>query len=756
MIHVTSFPVRLLETISSQLRRGLVGLIYLHFAESDRFETKGGRDGGDGVLHVARVALDELCATVPIVFEQKMVGDDFFVYAALGDRSPDDAYRALADAGAALAGGLERALRARLPDEPGLTIGNGCSLLQDTGRRELETVLYTAMKQAIRHAKDRQSDPGLAESLKEFHTILAAKAVSSVYQPIVSLADGSVYGYEALTRGPEASPLRSPLKLFELAERADKLYAFDKLTREKAILGCTQLLRNQRVFLNIPARILDDPSFLPGQTLPLLQQLGLTPNNVVFEITERSSIEDFTMAKKVIAHYRSQGYLIAIDDAGAGYSSLQAIAEIQPDFIKVDRSLIHNIHKDKVKEYILETFVTFSRRLNIKMIAEGIESAEELDKLLRLGVHYAQGYYLGMPAPVMADALPEARERISSVGKQLSAASGMLTIGDIVSPVKTFASTAAVSEAAHYFREHPEQLGAVVVEGDKPLGLMMREQLFRKLAVQYGISLYWNKPVTVVVDEQSLAVEASAPLETVSQLAMMRETSRLYDLVIVTEHGALAGVATVRDILEKMTNIRMEHARVSNPLTGLPGNKQIQRELQRRILNGDPFSVVYVDLDFFKWFNDLYGFQRGDEVIQYTADVLKQSLAVCGGPLDFLGHIGGDDFIAMTSSDSPQTLCEEMIRRFHAGIDVYYEGQLRLGFVEDRHGNRFDADGLSLSVSLIRIDDPDRVSVDAISQSAAVCKKEAKARVGSSVAYAYLPEPYGASSDNMSSNVRAT
>ena len=89
-------------------------------------------------------------------------------------------------------------------------------------------------------------------------------------------------------------------------------------------------------------------------------------------------MEDFTLAKKILEHYRKQGYRIAIDDAGAGYSSLQAIAELQPDFIKIDRSLIEHIHMNKIKEYILETFVTFAQKMNIELIAEGIEAAEEL------------------------------------------------------------------------------------------------------------------------------------------------------------------------------------------------------------------------------------------------------------------------------------------------------------------------------------------------------------------------------------------
>jgi len=741
LIHLTSLQVRLLQKISARLAQGSVGLIYLDIVNLERIETKYGRPYAEQRLLSVRTAIEELRDSFADVFGQKTVGDDLFLYVFLGDAPSDLAYQALERRAEELHARLTALLRVSLSGDAALELAFGCSLLRESEERELETVIYTAMKQAIRDAKERNTNPGLAAHLQEFFSILEGRRISSVYQPIVSLDGGAVFGYEALTRGPESSPLHSPLKLFQFAERADMLYALDKMTRERAILGCDGLERHQRIFLNIPAHIFHDPDFSPGQTMALLSQRGLTPRNVVFEITERSSIEDFTTVKRVIDHYRSQGYRIAIDDAGAGYSSLQAIAEIQPDYIKVDRSLVQGIHQDKVKEYIMETFISFAKRMNIKVIAEGIEHAEELDKLIRLGVHYAQGYYLGRPQPTLQPVSREAAETILSVGRRLSGSGGLRTIGDIAAPVKTFASTEAVSEATMYFRDHPDQFGAVVVDHKRPVGLLMRDELFRKLAVQYGISLFWNKPVTVIADERPLTVEASTPLETVSSLAMLRESDKLYDLVIVTDRGELAGAASVRDILEQMTNIRMEHARVANPLTGLPGNVQIQRELQRRIMEAAGFSVLYIDLDYFKWFNDQFGFQRGDEAIQYTADVIRQAVAVCGHPHDFVGHIGGDDFIVLSAGPEPERLAEEMVRRFASGIGTFYEGQVKLTPVEDRYGNKHETDGLSVSIAIVRVEDPTRVSGDAISQAAAASKKRAKEMPGSAIATAVIPLP---------------
>ncbi|WP_309121409.1 GGDEF domain-containing protein [Paenibacillus sp.] len=737
MIHLASLQVRLLQTITSRLSKGAVGLIYLDVSTLERIEGRHGRACAEELLLFVRRRIDELRSTFPNVLDQKRFGDDFFLYVALGDVPAHHAYAELERIAEALRDDLEGTIRQDRPEAAEARIDFGCALLRESEERELEAVMYTAMKQAIRHARERTVDPERITHMQEFYSILESRHVASVYQPIVSIEGGEVFGYEALSRGPAASPLHSPVKLFELAERADKLYALDKLTREQAILGIDGLERHQRIFLNIPAQILHDPDFSPGQTLALLQRRGLTPNNVVLEITERSSIEDFSTAKKVIEHYRSQGYRIAIDDAGAGYSSLQAIAEIQPDYIKVDRSLVQGIHRDKVKEYILETFVWFAKRLNIKVIAEGIEEAEELEKLIRLGVHYAQGYYLGRPDAALKPVSPEAKATIYAATR-LAGIAGLRTVGDVAATAKTFQADDPVSFAATYFRDHPDQFGAVVVEGSRPVGLLMRDELFRKLSVQYGISLFWSKPVKVVADLSPLTVDVDTPLETVSSLATMRESGKLYDLVVVTERGELAGVVTVRDILEHMTSIRMEHARVANPLTGLPGNMQIQRELQRRVMEGEPFSVLYVDIDFFKWFNDLYGFQRGDEAIQLTADVIRRSVAVCGRPRDFVGHIGGDDFIVITGANAPETVAEEIIRRFQLGIDAFYDGQPQGTTVQDRYGRTRDVEALSVSIALVRVEDPSRASADAISRTAADCKRQAKAKDGNAVASAAI------------------
>lgn len=275
-----------------------------------------------------------------------------------------------------------------------LNLHAGISILCEEAPEEVRW--YDGIKRAIVHGQS----PGATErSLKRRaleHYILG-RTISSVYQPIISLKKGEVYGYEALSRFLDKRWFEGPQQLFDFAAEEGLTYTLDRLARERAIEGSSGLASGQKLFINITAQIMEDPSFTPGMTLQLLERFGLSPSNVVFEITERTSIEDFGSAKKILDHYRKQDYQIAIDDAGAGYSSLQSIVELKPDFIKIDRSLISGIHRDLMKEHIVHTFTEMAAKMDISLVAEGIEEEEELLHIKAMGIHYAQGYFLGRP-----------------------------------------------------------------------------------------------------------------------------------------------------------------------------------------------------------------------------------------------------------------------------------------------------------------------------------------------------------------------
>lgn len=276
--------------------------------------------------------------------------------------------------------------------------GIGYTMLSGWSHRSERDVVYEGVMRVTAQMKTASAQTPNSTLHAELDRLLRDNSLRSVYQPIVRLGDGRVFGYEALTRCPEDCLFDGPLALFRFAEQDNMAFALDRMAREKAIRHCPPLNAMQKIFINVTMGIMNDPHFVSGQTVRWLTERGLHPGQVVFELTERSSIDDFDAAKKILAHYRSQGYEIAIDDAGAGYSSLQSIVELNPDYIKIDRSLVRHADMDDMKKHMLRTFVRFAKKMNIRTVAEGIERPEEMRLLRAMGVDFGQGYWIGRPS----------------------------------------------------------------------------------------------------------------------------------------------------------------------------------------------------------------------------------------------------------------------------------------------------------------------------------------------------------------------
>jgi GGDEF domain-containing protein len=335
------------------------------------------------------------------------------------------------------------------------------------------------------------------------------------------------------------------------------------------------------------------------------------------------------------------------------------------------------------------------------------------------------GFHSSAAAPQLAAA--------SDTGRLLHSPnlqSKTVRIGVLAVPFPIISGQTRVSEVAYLFDTNAKAQGAVIVDQGRPIGILMKEKLHQMLAGQFGLPLYWNRPVERIMNNQPLIVDEQLPVEQVSQLAMARDFSQLYDVVLITKDGQMAGAASIRSILECITTLRTEAARGANPLTGLPGNEEIQLELRRRIGQGDPFAVIYADLDYFKWYNDFFGFGLGDDLIRYLAEILCEKQSLIGSDGDFIGHIGGDDFIVVTNANAGEQLCQALIKRFDAGIKPFYGG-IEVKTVEDRHGELIEQDGVTLSLSLMIWDGKVPLTSEDIPRMAALLKKQAKAVKGS-------------------------
>jgi len=191
-----------------------------------------------------------------------------------------------------------------------------------------------------------------------------------------------------------------------------------------------------------------------------------------------------------------------------------------------------------------------------------------------------------------------------------------------------------------------------------------------------------------------------------------------------------------KELLAQVKNLfqRIEHNRMANPLTGLRGNIDIKYEIRRRIKNGLLYAVLYIDLDNFKSFNDYYGFSRGDKIIRQTARILKDALFKCGNPNDFLGHIGGDDFIIITTPDKIDDICNYIINTFDEDIKRYYDDEdLANGYIEviNRRGEIQRFPFVSISIAVVTNENRNFDNELQISAVAAEIKRKLKSMEGS-------------------------
>lgn len=213
----------------------------------------------------------------------------------------------------------------------------------------------------------------------------------------------TVFGYEALARGPRDHALHSPVALFTVAEEEGLLYPLDCLCRRSGLIGAKGLPEGTRLFLNVRPTAIHDPDFRSAALRKTLEVCGLVPNDVVLEISEQESIENFEIFREIRDYYRKLGFRIALDDTGAGYASLEAVVELAPDFIKVDRAFVRGVDEDPSRQELLHALQKVANSLGSSIIAEGLDTLEELATLGDLGIRYGQGWLFGHPNPLRSD-----------------------------------------------------------------------------------------------------------------------------------------------------------------------------------------------------------------------------------------------------------------------------------------------------------------------------------------------------------------
>lgn len=567
--------------------------------------------------------------------------------------------------------------------------------------------------------------------------ILDNGSLTPLFQPIVSLKENKIYGYEALIRGPSDSPLHSPINLFDAASRNGRLAELDLLCREIAITKFGQLKLDEKLFINTIPEVLLQQDYQHGLTLDFIKKVGLSAKQVVIELTEQYPINDYKLMRDATDHYREMGFSIAIDDLGAGYSGLRTWSEIQPDFVKLDRHFIQDIHLDKNKRQFVQSMIDIAKGVNCQVIGEGIEVREEYLTSNAINIDFAQGYYFGRPAAEVKrhieTELFAKRKPPTNLNTYYPRENTL--VRSLLINIPPLASTDSVNHAGERFQKSPELSGLPILKTDGTVaGMIWRNEFMTLFASRYGRELHGRKPVSLFIGTEPTITDIDFPLKELSKKITSQDSSIQYGLFVITENGKYRGLGSLMDLLKQITNMQITTARHANPLTGLPGNVPISEHTTIVIDEARDTVMCYFDLDNFKPYNDIYGYGKGDQVIRKTASLLME---YTDSELDFVGHVGGDDFVILFESENWQQRCSEILSAFTALLSELYKPEHidEQGMMaQDRQGNNVFYPLLSLSIGAVSIVDFPTITTEAdLSEYATKAKSMAKKSTGNSL-----------------------
>ncbi len=253
--------------------------------------------------------------------------------------------------------------------------------------------------------------------IQEFNRLINDNLFDYYYQPIVSAKTGEIFAYEALMR-PRSDVLKTPPEVLYIAEKEGRLDDIERITLQNTM---RILSENQDVFKKAKLFVNSIPNCKIGDSVldSLYEKYGVLFEKVVIEITEERDLDEATETL-IRERYRGNGSLIALDDYGSGYSNDSNMLKIQPNFVKIDRSLLVNIDKDEQKKHLVGNMVSFAKQHGIMVIAEGLEREEEIKAVIELGADLIQGFYTSKPRPLfLLEISKEVSDQIKRYNEEL-------------------------------------------------------------------------------------------------------------------------------------------------------------------------------------------------------------------------------------------------------------------------------------------------------------------------------------------------
>ena len=393
-IHPFETPERLDERIEH------LGVIYLQIGKFFGFEELFGWEHYDRILAaVAEVLQDEVRGSrlSPHVHSIRFSGaDGFFILYALPPAGRNRFSSTLEEESARLRASVGRRLRQTFEGQTAdyITVLSSSLTAADNARVRPSRHVIRTLQEAVKIVAQRQTHEKL-ELFAGLKSVIGKRQLRPAFQPVRHLPDGSIMGYEALIRGPQGTNLEPPTVLFAVAQENEMGVELETLCLETIFANLPRAVGERTLFVNASAMLLRHPIFLDERNLACINR---SHGDVVIEISEKEMVQDYDSFQDVLQLVRKSNLKIAIDDAGSGYSGLESILHLKPDYIKVADTLVRNIHNDPIKREIISSLASIGNRIGAAVIAEGIEVEAERKTLVDLDIAYGQGFLLGRPS----------------------------------------------------------------------------------------------------------------------------------------------------------------------------------------------------------------------------------------------------------------------------------------------------------------------------------------------------------------------
>lgn len=540
----------------------------------------------------------------------------------------------------------------------------------------------------------------------------ASSVVEYAFQPLVSSHSGVTYGFEALLRGCDKAGFRSIGHFFDRASEDGLILEVNALLLKRAITHYLELVERvpraestedtpifQRLFFNVDNRVFFHPD-AGTHLVSVIEESGVPPERLVLEITEQYPLPPHAHDPHQLPQLRKMGIHVALD--GSGFSGLQVLYESRVDIIKIDRFFISDIDRDGAKRIFITNLVNMAHAMGQRVVAEGIETAREFHVCREIGCDLIQGFLVTKPQlnyGELRGSYPIV-QRLVTADRRSSASAEKILLRRM-SRIPPIPSESPVMEVLQRFRKEPEiSYIPVVNENGEPQGIIRERDLKAYVYSPYGISLLMNRSYQTEFYNYIKRVPVVSMYSRLDRILEMYAMDPDADALILTDNGVYKGCLDSKALLQILHERELATARDQNPLTRLPGNSIINEYLSSVFRSHPTWSVlVYFDFNYFKPFNDIYGFRVGDRVIQLFADILR---GIVNEHAAFAGHIGGDDFFLAFEADDDVLAdriddVRRVLTRFAQDVSAFYTAEdVARGYI-----NGLDRDGVPRQFAML-------------------------------------------------------